>query len=142
MLVLLLLLLLQQQRQQQRQWQHGLNAGSHRVVVRTDEGKGKGKEDDFAGPLTIFSALSEVPVCCHYCCWLLQQQQRQRQHGHNSGSHGTVVRTMKARGGRRKILPVLQPSTPQQSALLLCCRCCSCCCSSRGTAGTAHVQHR
>ena len=47
MLVLLLLLLLQQQRQQQRQWQHGLNAGSHRVVVRTDEGKGKGKEDDF-----------------------------------------------------------------------------------------------
>ena len=57
MLVLLLLLLLQQQRQQQRQCQHGLNAGSHRAVVRTDEGKGKGKEDDFAGPPTIFSAL-------------------------------------------------------------------------------------
>jgi len=48
----------------EQQWQHGRNAGSHEVVVRTDKGERKGKEDN----LLILQPSSLQQLVAHLCC--------------------------------------------------------------------------
>ena len=76
--------------------------------MRTDKGKGMGKEDDFSGRPAMFSAVVGFTLVLPLLSLLLLQQcQRQRQHGRNAGSHGVVVMTARARE-RRTFSSVLQ----------------------------------